>query len=303
MQHGRLRFIVGALAGPILLYGILTIWPYIQAFYVALTDWSGYTADRKFVGLDNFARILDDEIFWIALRHNLLAAVILPLFTIGLGLFFATMFVVAGRRRKAAVQGVRGSTFYRVVYYFPHLMSIAVTAVLWSFVYDPTSNGLLNGLLEILGIDPVNWLGNSDTAFLSILAVIIWGGVGFYVIVFVAAMGSIPPEIYEAAMLDGANRWRTFWRMTLPLIWDAVMVAVVYSAINALDIFAIVNIMSIDSGGPNNSTQVISNYIYQNAFVQGRFGYATALGVALFVITIVFAVAALRFMRRERVVY
>lgn len=301
MRHGRLRFIVGALALPITLYGVLTIWPYIQAFYVSLTDWSGYTAHGNFVGLANFQKLLNDPIFWISLRHNLVAAVVLPLCTIGLGLFFATMFVVAGRKRRAAVQGVRGASFYRTVYYFPHLLSIAVTAVLWSFVYDPTSNGLLNGLLGLVGIDPVNWLGSTDTAFGSILAVIVWGGVGFYVIVFVAAIGGVPPTIYEAAMLDGASRWRTFWRITLPLIWDAVMVALVYSAINALDIFAIVNVMSVDSGGPANSTQVISNYIYESAFVQGRFGYASALGVALFILTMVVAVVALRVLRRERV--
>jgi N-acetylglucosamine transport system permease protein len=305
MRHGRLRFIAGALAGPIALYAILVLWPYLQSFYVSLTDWSGYTSERTFIGLANYERLLNDPVFWISLRHNLLAAIVLPVCSIGLGLFFATMLNVAGKRRKAAVQGVRGASFYRVVYFFPHLLSIAVIGVLWSFVYDPTGNGLLNAALGLVGIDPVNWLGSTDTAYWSILAVIVWMSVGFYVLLFTAAIGSIPPDMYEAAMLDGASRWRIFWRITVPLIWDTVQVALVYAGINALDMFAIVNVMSAagGSGGPNNSTQVLGNYIYLTAFEHGRFGYATALGVALFIVTIVAAVVTLRLMRRDRVAY
>ncbi|SEE95343.1 carbohydrate ABC transporter permease [Ruania alba] len=305
MRQGRTRFIIGALAGPITIYAVLVLWPYLQSFYVSLTDWSGYTADRDFIGLANYARLLADEVFWIALRNNVVAAVVLPIASIGLGLFFATMITVAGRRRQAGIQGVRGGPIYRVVYFFPHLLSIAVIGVLWSFVYDPTGNGLLNGVLGLVGVDPVNWLGSTRTAYASILAVIVWMSVGFYVLLFTAAMASIPPETYEAAMLDGAGRWRTFWRITIPLIWDTVQVALVYAGINALDMFAIVNVMSAagGSGGPNNSTQVLGNYIYSSAFEHGRFGYATALGVALFVITIVLATATLRLTRRDRVAY
>lgn len=305
MRQGRYRFIIGALAIPVAVYVIFVISPYVQSFYISLTDWSGLSPTRRFIGLENYERLLTDPVFWTSLRHNLVAAIVVPICTVGLGLFFATMLTVGGRKGRAAIQGVRGSSVYRVVYFFPHLLSIAVIGVLWSFVYDPTDNGLANGLLAAFGVDPVNWLGSADTAYGSILAVVVWVSVGFYVVLFTAAIGSIPPEVYEAAMIDGARRWRTFWRITLPLVWDTAQVALVYAGIQALDMFAIVNVMSGagDSGGPNNSTQVLGNYIYVTAFQDGRFGYATALGVALFVVTIVLAAVSLRMMRRERVSY
>lgn len=305
MRHGKYRFIISALAGPLVLYCIFVVSPYLQSFYISLTDWNGLSPERHLVGLANYRKLLSDPIFWISLRHNLAAAVVLPLFTVGIALFLATMLNVGGRKKKASIRGVRGASFYRIVYFFPHLLSIAVIGVLWSFVYDSTGNGLLNGVLGLVGIDPVNWLGSTDTAYGAILAVIVWVSVGFYVVLFTAAIGSIPPELYEAAMLDGANRWGIFWRITLPLIWDTVQVAIVYCGIQALDMFAIVNVMSAagGSGGPNNSTQVLGNYLYLTAFEDGEFGYATALGVALFVLTVVLAVVTLRFTRRDRIVY
>jgi N-acetylglucosamine transport system permease protein len=129
----------------------------------------------------------------------------------------------------------------------------------------------------------------------------IWTSVGFYVVLFSAAMGSIPTELFEAALLDGSDRWRTFWRITLPLMWDTVQVGVIYIGIQALDLFALVSTMSANGdGGPDNSTQVMANYLYINAFSYNKFGYATAMGVALLILTLVMAGLMLRFTRRER---
>ncbi|MEV0718347.1 sugar ABC transporter permease [Asanoa sp. NPDC050611] len=305
MRVGSRRFIVSALAVPVILYCVLVISPYAQAFYISLTDWNGLSAHRDFIGLANYTRLVTDGVFWTSLWHNVIAVVVIPVVTLALGLFFATMIRVGRYRARGGSAGVRGGGVYRVAYFFPHVLSVAIVGVLFSSVYDPTSSGLLNGALGAVGIDPVNWLGDKQTAYGAILAVIIWLSVGFYVVLFNSSMSSIPAELFEAARIDGASRWQTFWRLTLPLIWDTVQVAGVYLGIHALDMFAIVNVMSAagGSGGPDNATQVLGNYLYLTAFADSEFGYSTAIGVALLVLTLLFAWVSLRLTRRERVEY
>lgn len=301
MRYGKYRFVVSMLVVPVALYAVFVLSPYVQSFYISFTDWTGFTAQKNWVGFRNYNHLLHDSVFWTSVRHNILALIAIPLVTISLGLFFATMLNVGGRKGKAAIQGVRGSSFYKVVFFFPYVLSIAVVGVLWSFVYDSTSNGLLNGFLIKIGLGRHDLLGSPSTAFWALLAVMIWVSVGFYVVLFTAAMGSIPRELYEAVLLDGANRWSTFWKLTLPLMWDSVQVGLVYIGIQALDLFALVNTMSANgSGGPDNSTQVISNWLYVQAFRFGNFGYATSMGVALLILTLLMAALTFRFSRRER---
>lgn len=296
MHHGRYRFILTLLVLPLTLYGIFVISPYLQAFSIALTNWQGMSPSYDYVGFDNFVRLFQDPVFWTAVRHNLILLISIPVIVITLSLFFATMLNHGG--------GIRGSRFYKVVYFFPTILSIAVVSVLWQFIYEPRS-GLLNGALRGLGLDGLAkiWLGDQDTALGAIEAVVVWGGVGFYVVLFTAAMSAIPRDLYEAAMLDGANHWQSFWRLTLPLIWGSVQVAIAYLVIGALDMFALIKILSVGPGGPDNSTQVISLYMYDNAFTYGKFGYASAIGVTLFFITLVLTLITFRLTRRERVEY
>ncbi|MBO0880795.1 MAG: sugar ABC transporter permease [Mycobacterium sp.] len=300
MRYGRYRFIGSMLVVPLALYAVFVLSPYAQSIYISFTQWSGFTSNKQWVGLSNYRTLIHDDTFWTSVEHNLIALIVLPVVTVALGLFFATMLNVGGKKGKAAVQGVRGSSFYKVVYFFPYVLSIVVIGVLWSFIYDSTSHGLLNGVLGWFG-GRVDWLGDTSTAFWAILVVMIWTSVGFYVVLFSAAMGSIPTEMFEAALLDGSDRWRTFWRITLPLMWDSVQVGVIYIGIQALDLFALVSTMSANGdGGPDNSTQVMANYLYINAFSYNKFGYATAMGVALLILTLVMAGVVLRFTRRER---
>lgn len=296
MHHGKYRFIISLLVLPLALYAVFVVSPYVQAFSIALTDWQGLSPTYKYVGFANFERLLHDEVFWTGLRHNLFLLVCIPIIVCTLALFFATALNYRG--------GLRGSKFYKVVYFFPSVLSIAVVAVLWQFIYEPR-NGLLNGLLRAVKLEGLRhaWLGEGGTALGAIMAVAVWGGVGFYVILFTAAMSSIPRELYEAALLDGAGAWQSFWRLTLPLIWGSVQVSLVYLVIGSLDFFGLVNILSVGPGGPDNATEVISLYMYQNAFKFGQFGYASAIGVTLFAITLVLTLVAFRLTKRERVEY
>ncbi|MEU8850136.1 sugar ABC transporter permease [Streptomyces sp. NPDC048564] len=305
MQHGKYRFIVGFLALPVIVYAVFVISPFVQAFQISLTDWSGLVGTAKFVGFENFEKLWHNEDFWNALWHNVYMLIAVPIVTLGLGLFFAFMLNVGGRRRKnEVITGVAGSKFYRFVFFFPQVISITIIAVIWFNIYNPDpQDGMLNSLLGAVGLDGWQnaWLGEKSLALLCIMAVMIWSHVGFYVVLFSAAMASIPRDIYEAALLDGAGRFPTFFRITLPLLWDTVQTGWVYMGIIALDGFALVQIMSVNMGGPDGATDVMPLRLYLTAFRDSQFGYASAMGVAMLIVTMTFAVLTLRFARRERI--
>ena len=260
MRHGKYPFVIGFLIVPVTLYVVFVVSPYLQAFYISLTNWRGY-APPKYVGLDNYHRLFADDTFWKAVRHNGLMLLTLPLITIAIALFFAFLLNIGGRSRGGSRQGVWGSKFYRVVFFFPQLLAV------------------------------------------PIIAVLVWQSVGFYLVLFSAGMGSVPAEIYEAAELDGAGRMAMFFRVTLPLLRETLQVAWVYLGIAAFDGFAIVNVLSVDNGGPDGATTVLPLEIWRNAFIYSKFGYASSMGVALFFLTLTFAALILRVTRREAIEY
>ena len=288
MRHGKYRFLVGAMSAPLALYGVFVLSPYLQAFYLAFTDWNGISSEAGLVGLANFTRLWRDPLFLAALRHNGVMLLVVPVGTIALALVLAA--------------ATRGTRVYRVVYFFPQLLSVAIVAVLWQFIYTPNS-GLLNGFLSAVGLGSLrrSWLAEPDLALWCVMAAMIWSAVGFYVVLFSAAMESIPTDIVDAARMDGAGRVAMFVRITVPLIWESVQVAVVYLGIVALDGFALVQILTVGPGGPDNSTEVMGLGLWRNAFTYGRFGYASAMGVAMFLLTLSLAALLLRATRRDRV--
>ncbi len=301
MRHGRYPFIVGFLIAPVALYVTFVIAPYVQAFYLALTNWRGVSANPKFIGLDNFVRLWHDDVFWKAVRHHGILLLVLPLATIAIAMFFAFLLNVGGGNRGGVMTGVWGSGFYRVVFFFPQVLAVVIVGVIFSRVYAPDSSGLLNGLLERLGVAPIRFMADPRLALWSIIGVLVWQAVGFYLVLFSAAMASIPKDVYEAALIDGAGRGVMYFRVTLPLLWDTLQVAWVYLGIAAFDAFAIVQVLSVDQGGPDGATTVLGIEIYRNAFSYSQFGYASALGVALFFLTITFAALVMRVTRRETI--
>jgi N-acetylglucosamine transport system permease protein len=299
MRHGRIPFIIGFLAVPVALYGVFVVWAYIQMFALSLKTWSGY-GPLGASSLDNFVRLWHDDLFWQSIRHNAILLVALPLFTILVALVFAFLLNVGGTPKGGLQRGVWGSKFYRVVYFFPQLLALAIVAVIFGRVFSPDRSGLINGLLP-RSVQPILFLADSRYALASIIVVLIWQAIGFYVVLFSAGMGSISSDIYEAAALDGATRVTLFFRITVPLLWNTIQVAWVYLGIAAFDAFAVVNIMSVDRGGPDGATYVLSMMIYRNAFDLSHVGYASALGVVLFFLTLTFAALTLRVTRREAV--
>ncbi|HSX99484.1 MAG TPA: sugar ABC transporter permease, partial [Streptomyces sp.] len=196
---------------------------------------------------------------------------------------------------------------YKIVYFFPQVLSLAILAVLFGAVYRSDSGGMLNGLLLKLGLvdesSPGEWLNEPNFVLWALILVVVWHGVGFYLVLFSAAMQAIPRDIYEAALIDGAGRAHTFFRITLPLLWDSVQTAWVYLGIVAMDMFILVSTMTAGEygGGPDHHSEVMATVMMRNFLLYGRSGYACAMGVVMLLLTLIVSVVMLRATRRERV--
>jgi N-acetylglucosamine transport system permease protein len=198
--------------------------------------------------------------------------------------------VTVGGSSHGNVRGLRGSSFYRVISFFPYTVPAIIIGLIWARMYDP-SNGLLNGVLTGIGLDRFEsfpWLGDTRTAMPASMFVIIWGFVGFYMVLFVAAIKGIPAEYYDAARMDGAGRLRIAWSITIPLVRETVQTAYIYLGILALDAFVYMAALN-PGGGPENTTLVMPQRLFTTAFTKGQFGLASAMGVVMAIATLLFA--------------
>ncbi len=289
LTFDRVSFMLVFLGLPLALFAVFVVWPFAQALWYSMTDWTGFTPDMSFVGLDNYQKLLHDDVFMQAVRNNLLLAVVVPLVTVVLSFALATMITVGGASY-GQTRGLRFSSFYRVISFFPYTVPAIIIGLIWAQMYDPSS-GLLNGLLTGIGLDRFDsfpWLGDTTTAMPASMFVIIWGFVGFYMVLFVAAIKGIPSEFYDAARMDGAGRFRIAWSITIPLIRDTIQTAYIYLGILALDAFVYMAALN-PGGGPDNATLVMPQRLLDTAFAKGQFGLASAMGVVMAIATLAFA--------------
>ena len=247
-----------------------------------LRDWFS----AEFVGLDNYTRLVDDEIFLKAARNTLVFVVFGVPVTIALGLLAA----LGLNRALGRLQGL-----FRVGYYLPVVTSIVAIAVIWRYLLHP-DYGLVNALLGKFGFNPVNWLGESSTALGSIVALGVWRNFGFDMVIFLAALQGINPALIEAARVDGATSWQVFSRVTLPLLKPAILFLAIITSSGYLQLFEEPFVMT--GGGPLNSTLSVSMYVYQGLSF-GNYGYASAVAYTLFVAIVVLAVIQFRLLRSD----
>ena len=300
MNKNKYRVIIPFLAPAVILYAVFVLYPYGRAMYNSFTSWKGVSANQPWVGLRNYVRMVNDEFFWNALWHNIQYLIFVPLILITVSMFLAFMIN----------QRIRFAKFFRVVFFFPQVISLISIGVLWSYIYHPTV-GIVTSILKFLKLEwffmlfgfdgiPV-WIGDPRTVRMAIASVVIWQAVGFYMVLFLAAMEAIPMSLYEAAIIDGANRWQQFWNVTMPLLWDTMQTALVYAGLGAFSMFAITKVMVVSGSSTNRPADVLSVYLYEQAFEASRFGYATAIGVALFLLMLVLSVFTMRVTQRETV--
>ena len=302
MYKHKYRVIIPFLAPAILLYLVFVIYPYGRSMYNSFTSWKGVSANQPFVGLRNYDRMVNDEFFWNSLWHNLQYLLVVPLTMITLSMFLAFMIN----------QRVRFAKFFRVTFFFPQVISLISIGVLWSYIYHPTIGIVtsiarflrLEGFFQLFGFEGIPvWIGDPRTVRFAIASVVVWQAAGFYMVLFLAAMEAIPISLYEAAIIDGANRWHQFWNITLPLLWDTMQTSLVFSGLGAFNMFAITRVMVVSGSSTNRPADVLATYLYEQAFEASRFGYATAIGVALFLLMLALSVFTMRVTRRESVEY
>ncbi|MDR2631559.1 MAG: sugar ABC transporter permease [Spirochaetaceae bacterium] len=266
-------------------FGIL---PYIKGFYYSFFKWSGYTQVMRFVGLENFKRLVGDKNLFNALSNNTVIFLISTVVTFVLALFFA---VVITRSR------FKETLLYRITYFFPYVMPTVAIAILWRFIFNP-SVGILNGLLTVLKLDSLThaWLGEKATVLGAVTAPIIWGSLGFFMVLFISGIQSIPVTLYEAAQIDGAGEFQQFIRITFPLLWEIMRTMIVFFISGSIGCFALVRVMA---GLTNPAAEVLGTYMYKHAFQYIDFGYGTAIGVFIFVLALVLALVMRRLTKKE----
>jgi len=293
IKRERYKAIVVFLAPAVILYVGLFLLPMAQAFYIALFRWRGLSGNKTFVGLDNFRWLAGETEFHQALLHNLLFLVISFCVVIPVALFISSLLA-----RK-----VPGAGHYRAIFLFPNMISVVAVAILWSFVYDPSSRGLLNALLRAVHLQRLiplgGWLGDPRTTLYAIIATSIWYSLGFYIVLFLAGMQSIPRSFYEAASIDGASGWQQFRFVTIPLLWEVLKLAIVYLIIHTINVFGLVWVMR-ENG---QYCETVLTYLYRTAIAQSQVGRGTAIGVVVFIIILAVSLSSLRLMKREAVEY
>ena len=275
--YGNKLVILSLVLPGLLLFVFAILAPICLSVYYGFTDYSGMgTAD--FIGLANYKKLLHDKAFAISLRNSLLLAIGFICIQHPLAMIVAAVLDKLGGK---------GENFFRCVYFIPNVISVAVIAYLWKFIYNPDF-GLLNNIIKAFGgKGDINWFG-TDTAIWSVLIVLIWHGFGWGMLIYYTGIKNIDPTLYEAAAIDGASQTQTFLRITLPLMKPVIQVNVTMAVISALKQMETVYLLT--NGGPGNSTQFAANYLYQQAFKAFKYGYGNAIGVVFIIICLIVTV-------------
>lgn len=250
--------------------------PIVQNFVYSLYRWSSFSKEKVFVGFRYYIRLFQDPVFYTALKNNTLYAIISIICQVFIGLIIASILEDKIIRKFQPV--------FRTVFFLPSVISITVVGLLWQLIYDPNI-GILNNFLYKIGLEKFAhaWLGESSTAMLSVIFVSQWQYTGYIALLFLIAIQKIPKELYEAAMIDGASKIQTFFKVTVPQVKKMILVTSTITLIGAFKVFDEVYVMT--SGGPGYSTEVLASYMYRVGFRNDEMGYAATIATIVFIIT------------------
>jgi multiple sugar transport system permease protein len=268
---------------------LIVIFSYVAmffSFYLSFREHDIIAETSIFIGLENYRRALADPVVRVSFKNTILYVLgIVPSIIVG-----SLVLALLGNQVR------RGRAIFRTIYFIPTITPGVVTAMLWIWVYEP--NGVMNRVLRVFGIQGPNWLFNRPTAMLAVILMTLWGAMGYYMIIFMAGLSDIPQVFYDAAKVDGANRWHTFWHITIPLLRNTLIFVFVTLTIAAFQVFTQVFIMT--RGGPAHATQTVQLTVYQRAFQFLEMGYAASISWLLFALILFFSLMQLRmFVSRE----
>lgn len=278
------------IAPALILVSVLVFIPLILSGYYGLMDWDGI-GEKTFIGLENYVAGIQDALFWDSALNSFLLAIFS---TLSLAVYLLVSFILASK--------IKGADLLRKIYLIPMLLSSVAIAQLWIKVYNP-SNGILNTLLRAIGIEnPPNWLADPTIVLFAIFIPILWQYAGFYILIYYAALKNIPGSLIEAARIDGASPLQIALRIELPLIKEVVSVTIVLAIVGSLKYFDLIYVMT--GGGPNGASEVMASYMYKLAFESYNFGYGSAIGFLLLIITMIVTVIIRKLTEtKERIEY
>lgn len=273
-------------APALLILGIFIYYPLLFSLYISFTNWNMTKPMKKFIGLDNYDRLLNDPLFYKVLRITFTYTVLDVLLTLAIGLGLALLLNASGKI----------FSFMRSGIFMPYYISMVIASMVFLWIFN-NQYGLLNKLIGAFGFEPVNWLQDPDTAIWTLLSVSIWKGVGFTMLIFLSGLRSIPLEYFEASSLDGANKFWQFLHITFPLLSPTTLFLVITNFISSMQVFQSIDIMT--NGGPLDSTKAIVYWIYEMAFVNFRTGRASALVIIFFIIIIILTAVQMMVSRKK----
>jgi ABC-type sugar transport system permease subunit len=267
-----------------LVFGVFTHFGLLYNFYISLTNWRFTGATSRWVGLDNFRRFFSDDAFGVVFRNTVYYSVATVVVSLVLGLALA---LLLNRR-------LRGRAFARTLLFAPYVTTLSAAAMLWLWLYEPRF-GLVNIVLGWCGIAGPDWMGSAQWAMPGLILMGVWRAAGYNMVIYLAGLQSIPEEVVEAAIIDGASAWQVFWRITVPLLSPTTFFLIVTGIIASFKVFTAVAVMT--QGGPLDSTQVFTYYIYQQGFISFRAGYAAAVSTVFFVLLFLLTLVQLKLQR------
>lgn len=278
-DKSRKWFLFLCIAPATILFFVFMILPTLNVFRMSLYERGAYSPVEKFVGLNNFKMLLKDTQFIRSMQNMILLVVVVTIITFAFALVFAAILT----REK-----IKGQNFFRVVFYIPNILSVVVISGIFSAIYKP-ENGMLNSIIGLFRdmTDPILWKGEK-LVIPSLIIAMVWQAVGYYMVMYMASMSSVPASLYESANLDGAGRLTQFFKITIPLIWTNIRTTLTFFIISTINM-AFLFVKAMTSGGPNGSSDVALNYMYSQKDA-GLYGYSMAIGVVIFVFS--FALSA-----------
>lgn len=282
-NKGRGRFIFCCLAPAAILFVIFMIYPTIEVFRMSMYKWGGYTANKTFVGLQNFQTLFKSDKFYQSFQNTILLIIIVTIFTFAFALVFAAILT----REK-----IKGQNFFRIIFYIPNILSVVVISAIFSAIYDP-NQGLMNSFLNLFrgpagAEDPILWLGSQKLVIYSIVIAMIWQAIGYYMVMYMASMANVPESLYESAGLEGAGKVKQFFSITLPLIWTNIRTTLTFFIISTINM-SFLFVKAMTNGGPDGASHVFLSYMYQEAYTNSSYGYGMAIGAVVFIFSFALA--------------
>ena len=293
-RKSQRQFILACMAPAVILVTIFMAIPTFNVFRMSLYKWGGLSNNKTFQGLRNFEILIKDQNFLQSIQNSILIITLVTIITLVIAVFFAAIL---------SRENFKGKDFFRVIFYIPNILSIVVISAIFGAIYDPQS-GLLNSILDFINLDNLKqmWMGDPNIVIYSLIFALIWQAIGYYMVMYMASIASIPDSFYEAASLDGASKIKQFFVITLPLIWNNIRTTLTFFVISTINLsFLMVQIMT--GGGPNGQTEVFLSYMYKQAYTSSAYGYGMAIGVAVFLFSFILSAVINKITEREVLEY